>query len=281
LRAYRTFSGHFSAHGYRGYDPKVQQTALVTGASSGIGAFLAKQLAERGHHVILVARSADKLADLAAEIGDRSTVLPADLSNREGRAELPDRIAALGKQVDILVNNAGLSTMGRVANADPKAELNVIEVDVAAVVELCTRFVPGMVERGQGAVLNVASVAGFGPLPGQAVYGAAKAFVLSYTQALRQELRDTGVKVTALCPGPVHTDFGQTAGFTPEEESVLPEVLWVSAEDVARAGIEGLDSDKGVVVPGKLNQAITALYQHIPRQLLLPVLAKNHPGLKK
>jgi short-subunit dehydrogenase len=259
----------------------VQQTALVTGASSGIGAFLAKQLAERGHQVILVARSADKLTDLAAEIGAGATVLAADLSNREGRAELPDRVAALGKQVDILVNNAGLSTMGRVANADPRAELNVIEVDVAAVVELCTRFVPGMVERGQGAVLNVASVAGFGPLPGQAVYGASKAFVLSYTQALRQELRDSGVKVTALCPGPVHTDFGQTAGFTPEEESVLPEVLWVSAEDVARAGLEGLESDKGVVVPGKLNQAITALYQHVPRQLLLPVLAKNHPGLKK
>lgn len=257
------------------------QTALITGASSGIGASIARQLAGRGNQVILVARSADKLNDLAAEIGENSTVLPADLSNREGRAELPDRVAELGHQVDILVNNAGLSTMGRVANADPKAELNVIEVDVAAVVELCTRFVPAMVERGHGAVLNVASVAGFGPLPGQAVYGASKAFVLSYTQALRQELRDSGVKVTALCPGPVHTDFGQTAGFTAEEESILPEVLWVSTDDVARAGIEGLDADKGVVVPGKLNQAITALYQHIPRQLLLPVLAKNHPGLKK
>ena len=118
-------------------------------------------------------------------------------------------MAALGVVADILVNNAGLTTLGPVAEADPEAELNLIEVDVAAVVDLCSRFVPGMVERGRGAVLNVASVGAFGPVPGQASYGAAKAFVLSYTQAMREELRDTGVTAATLCPGPVYTGFGR------------------------------------------------------------------------
>lgn len=262
-------------------EPGQGRAALVTGASSGIGADIARELAKRGHRVILVARSAEKLGELAAELGDRGAVLPADLARREDRAELPDQVAALGLEVNILVNNAGLSTMGPIVAADPQAELNVIEVDVAAVVDLCTRFLPAMVGHRQGAILNVASVAGFGPLPGQAVYGASKSFVLSYTQALRQELKGSGVTATALCPGPVHTGFGETAGFTSEEESVLPEILWVSPDDVARAGVEALDSDKGVVVPGRINQAISALYHYTPRQLLLPVLARNHPGLKR
>jgi uncharacterized protein len=132
-------------------------------------------------------------------------------------------VAELGLAVDILINNAGLTTMGPVASADPDAELNMIEVDVAAVVDLCTRFMPAMVSRRSGAVLNVASVAAFGPLPGQAVYGAAKAFVLSYTQALREELKGSGVEAAALCPGPVHTGFGEAAGLSTEDaEAMLP-----------------------------------------------------------
>ena len=114
-------------------------------------------------------------------------------------------MAALGVVADVLINNAGLATLGPVAESDPQAELNLVEVDVAAVVDLCSRFVPGMVKRGRGAVLNVASVGAFGPVPGQASYGAAKAFVLSYTQAMREELRGTGVTAAALCPGPVRT----------------------------------------------------------------------------
>ncbi len=231
--------------------------------------------------MVLVARSADKLNELAAELGDRGSVLPADLSVPADRANLPGRVAALGLEVDILINNAGLGTVGPIASADPRAELNVVEVNVAAVVELCTRFIPAMVSNRRGAILNVASVAAFGPLPGQAVYGAAKSFVLSYTQALRQELKGTGVTATALCPGPVHTEFGKIAGFTSEEESVLPEILWVSPEDVALAGVNGLAAGKGVVVPGWINNAASAIYQHAPRQLLLPILARNHPGLKK
>jgi len=194
---------------------------------------------------------------------------------------LPERVAALGLSVNVLVNNAGLTTTGPVAGADPDAELNLIEVDVAAVVDLCTRFVPQMASRRLGAVLNVASVAAFGPLPGQAAYGAAKSFVLSYTQALRQELADVGVSVAALCPGPVQTEFIEAAGLTRADADVLLlKPLWVSAEDVARAGVGGLAAGKDVIVPGLPNRAAAALYRLAPRRLLLPLLARNHPKLK-
>ena len=141
-------------------------------------------------------------------------MLPVDLTDRAARAALPDRIAAPGCRRDILVNNAGFSTMGRVSESDPDAELTMVEVDVAAVVDLCSRLLPGMVERGRGALLNVASTAAFQPLPGQAAYGAGKAFVLSYTQSLVGELKGSGVTATCLCPGPVQTGFGERAGFT-------------------------------------------------------------------
>jgi len=262
--------------------PSENRAALVTGASSGIGAAIARELAGRGHHVVLVARRAERLAELSAELGQRSSVVPADLSRREDRAALPQRVAGLGLDVDILVNNAGLTTMGPVAQADPDAELNMIEVDVAAVVDLCTRFVPAMVGRRRGVVLNVASVAAFGPLPGQAVYGAAKAFVLSYTQALREELKGTGVDASALCPGPVHTGFGEAAGFSTEDaEAALPKPLWVSAEDVARIAVDGLAAGRTVIVPGRLNRISSSLYHLAPRRLLLPLLARTHPALKK
>ena len=200
--------------------PGPDRTALVTGASSGIGADIARELSRRGHHVTLVARSADKLQALADELaarGGRSAVLPTDLVDRAARADLPTRVAELGLVVDILINNAGSSTSGPIAASDPEAEMQMVELDVMAVVDLCSRFVPGMVERGRGAVLNVASVGAFSPVPGQAGYGAGKAFVVSYTQALTGELRGTGVTATSLCPGPVETGFGERAGFSNEE----------------------------------------------------------------
>jgi short-subunit dehydrogenase len=167
-----------------------------------------------------------------------------------------------------------------VAGADPAAEVAMVELDVAAVVDLCTRFLPGMVGRGRGAVLNVASTAAFQPLPGQAAYAAGKAFVLSYTQSLVGELRGTGVTATALCPGPVKTAFGATAGFTAEQEdNSLPRVMWVSAEDVARAAVDGLDRGRAVVIPGVANRVSARLAHLAPRSLLVPILAKQHPGL--
>jgi uncharacterized protein len=263
--------------------PAADRAAVVTGASQGIGAEIARELARRGHRLVLVARTEDKLQALAAEVvaaGGRADVLPADLADRQARAALPGRIAALGTTADILVNNAGFSTMGRVSEADPDAEMAMVEVDVVAVVDLCTRLLPGMVQRGRGAVLNVASTAAFQPLPGQAGYGAGKAFVLSYTQSLVGELKGSGVTATCLCPGPVDTGFGERAGFTREDaEDALPAVMWVDAPAVARAAVAGLDRGRMVVIPGTANRVAAALAQVTPRALLMPVL-RTHPGLK-
>lgn len=259
--------------------PGNESAAIVTGASSGIGEQMAQILARRGYQVVLVARRADRLDELAARLGPQSHPLPADLSDRSARASLPDRVAALGLIPDILINNAGLSTLGVVAKSVPEQEVNLVEVDVAAVVDLCSRFLPGMVERRRGAVLNVASVAGFGPLPGQAAYGGAKAFVLSYTHSLRGELRGTGVTATALCPGPVDTGFGEAAGFDKEDaEAALPRVMWIPADKVARAGIDGLAAGKAVVVPGRVNRIAAALFRVAPPELLLPLLRRGHPA---
>jgi len=157
--------------------PGDDRTAVVTGGSSGIGEEIARELARRGHGVTLVARRAEKLAALAAELGDlgvRAEVVAADLSDRRARATLLERVTAPGLVPAVLVNNAGLSTFGPVAASDPEAELNMIEVDVTAVADLCSRFLPGMVDRGCGAILNVASTAAFQPLPGQAGYAASR-----------------------------------------------------------------------------------------------------------
>src|SRR5690349_2670340 len=258
--------------------PGPDTTAVVTGASSGIGAEIARELSRRGHQVVLVARTETRLAALAAELGERAHVLAADLSDRSVRAGLLDQVTALGLVPDILVNNAGLSTLGPVHRSDPEAELNLVEVDVAAVVDLCSRFLPGMVERHRGAVLNVASTAAFQPLPGQAAYGAAKAFVLSYTHALRGELRGTGVTATVLCPGPVDTGFGESAGFTKEEaEGALPKFMWVSASDVAKQAVDALAGNKPVVIPGIANRVGANAAWLAPRRLLVPILARQHP----
>jgi uncharacterized protein len=261
--------------------PGPDTAAVVTGASSGIGAEIARELHKRGHQVVLVARSADKLQQLADELGSRAHVLPADLADRSARAQLRSRIADLGLTPEVLVNNAGFSTLGAVARADPDAEITMLEVDVVAVADLCARFLPAMVERGRGAVLNVASTAAFQPLPGQAGYAAGKAFVLSYTQSLAGELRGTGVSATALCPGPVDTGFGETAGFTKDEaEGALPSFMWVDAAQVGEAAVEGMDRGRLVVIPGAANRVVSALAQVTPRSLLLPIVARQHPGLK-
>lgn len=263
--------------------PAPDRTALVTGASSGIGEAIARELARRGLSVTLVARSAGRLADLAKELsttGVRADVLAADLSDRGARAELPGRVADIGLTVDVLVNNAGLSTLGTVARSDPGAELNMIEVDVAAVADLCSRFVPGMVERGRGGVLNVASTAAFQPLPGQAGYAASKAFVLSYTRALWGELRGSGVSATVVCPGPVETGFGATAGFAEGEMGVMPRFMWESAAAVAAAGVDALAAGRPVAIPGTANW-VGAQFAHLtPKSLLVPLLANIHPGVK-
>ncbi|MCZ4276013.1 SDR family NAD(P)-dependent oxidoreductase [Rhodococcoides yunnanense] len=265
--------------------PAPDRTAVVTGASSGIGAEIARELAARGHGVTLVARRAEKLTALAEELsarGVRAEVLPADLSERSDRAELLGRIEALGLVPDVLVNNAGLSTVGPVASSDPEAEMNMIEVDVVAVADLCSRFLPGMTARRRGAILNVASTAAFQPLPGQAGYGAGKAFVLSYTQSLVGELRGTGVSATALCPGPVDTGFAEAAGFSVDDaEAALPSVMWISPQEVAKTAVNGLAKGSMVAIPGMANRITSVFAAVTPRTLLVPMLARIHPGLRK
>lgn len=261
--------------------PGEDRAAVITGASSGIGESIARELAGRGHQVVLVARRADKLTQLADELGARAHVVPADLSRREDRAALAGRVTELGLFANILINNAGLSTMGAVAESDVDAELNLVEVDIGAVVDLCIRFVPAMVQAGSGAILNVGSVGAFGPLPGQASYAAAKAFVLSYTRALQEELRGSGVTAVVLCPGPVDTEFGDTAGFSKgEAEALLPKFMWLTPAQVAKTAVDGLAAGRGVIVPGVFNRVGAAVYHLTPRRILLPVLARSHPGLK-
>jgi hypothetical protein len=266
--------------------PKDNTTALVTGSSSGIGAQIARELARRGHGLTLVARREDRLKSLADELAEthrvRTEVIAADLTDQASRGELPDQIEQRGLTVDILVNNAGLTTMGPVQRADRAAELAMIRTDVEAVVDLCTLFVAGMVTRRVGAILNTASTAAFQPLPGQAGYGASKAFVLSYGRALGAELRGTGVTVTTLCPGPVETGFAEAAGISDDEAGeALPKFMWVPAEDVAKAAIDGLANGRPVVIPGAANRAAAGLAHLTPKALILPLLAQRHPALKK
>lgn len=265
--------------------PKENTTALVTGASSGIGSEIARQLARRGHGVTLVARREDRLKTLADELvvahKVRAEVIAADLTDADSRGELPGLIEARGLTVDILVNNAGFTTMGPVYRADRAAELAMVRTDVEAVVDLCTLFVSGMVTRQRGAILNTASTAAFQPLPGQAGYGASKAFVLSYGRALGAELRGTGVTVTTLCPGPVETGFAESAGITDAEASeTLPKFMWVPAADVAKAAVDGLAAGRPVVIPGVANRATAAFAHLVPKALILPMMAQRHPAMK-
>ncbi len=264
--------------------PKDNTTALVTGASSGIGAEIARELARRGHGLTLVARREDRLKALADEIAHsqrvRTEVIAADVADAGSRAELPDLVEQRGLTVDILVNNAGFTTMGPVYRADHSAEVALVQTNVEAVVDLCTLFVSGMVTRHRGAVLNTASTAAFQPLPGQACYGASKAFVLSYGRALGAELRGKGVTVTTLCPGPVETGFAEAAGMTDEEASEsLPKFMWVPAPEVAKAAVDGLATGRAVVIPGTVNRAAAALAHLAPKSLIVPLLAQRHPAL--
>ena len=260
--------------------PAHDSTCLVTGASSGIGVEIARQLAARGLGVTLVARRADRLRTLAdsltSSFGVRVEVIAADLAEPDSRSAVADTLDSRGLRVEVLVNNAGVGTFGPVASASRQAEVAIVRIDVEAVVDLCTRFVPGMVSRRSGAILNVASLIAFQPVPFQATYGASKAFVLSFSDALHEELRGTGVTVTAVCPGPVHTEFGESGGFGGADQRI-PSFLWLGAERVAKDALDGLENGERVVVPGPLNQ-VAALYgQHLPRSLLLPLVRRIWP----
>lgn len=256
----------------------------MTGASSGIGADIARELADRGHGVTLVARREDKLRELAAELAQRVRVevIACDVADSTARAGLLEEVGRRGLTADILVNNAGMGTIGSVTKAPVDDEIAQVRVNVEAVIDLSTRAVQQMVPRGRGAILNVGSTAGYQPFPGQVGYAATKAFVNNYTQGLRGELAGTGVTVALLCPGPVRTEFLQSAGMDERDfASAFPKFMWMPSREVARIGVDALDKDRGTVIAGVPNQISTRLFQFMPRRILLPLLKNQHPGLKR
>lgn len=249
-------------------------TALVTGASAGIGRELARGLARRGHGVTLVARRQDRLEELAREVGDahgvRTEVIAADLADAGERDRLASEVERRGLTVEVLVNNAGFGIYRPFADSDRERELQQVRLLVEAVVDLDARYVPAMVDRGRGAVINVASTAGFQPLPGNGTYSASKSFVLLHSETLHEEVRGRGVTVTAVCPGPVHTEFQETS--EPLFMARVPKFLHRSPEPVAEEALTAVEAGKRTVVPGGL--AVRAFFtpnRVVPSSVALPV----------
>jgi len=239
--------------------------ALVTGASSGIGRAFARALAARGHDVILSARREERLRGLAAELerehGRSTEVLVADLASDRGVDQVAARVSDPARPVDLLVNNAGFGTAGALWELDAEREDQEIRVNVAAVVRLTHAALAVMVARGRGGVINVSSVAGYQPTPWGATYGATKAFVSSFTHALHEELRGTGVRVMVLAPGYTHTEFHEQAAM-PVDQS--PELLWQSPETVVEAALRAYDRGRVVCTPGPLNTIAAAFSATMP-----------------
>lgn len=259
--------------------PSEKGTCLVTGASAGIGTEFARQLAERGYNVTLVARRIDRLTELAAEIEEehkvRAIAVACDVADAAQRSEMLESIAARDEEIQILVNNAGIGTEGLFADPPRDAELNQVEINVVALTALTQAVLPAMRERGSGAILNVASTAAFQPMPRQAVYAATKAYVLSLSQGLNKELAGTGVQVTVLCPGPTRTEFfGEKQA---EIEKSSPGAAWQNADDCARAGLDGLFKGQRVVIPKVINKAGAYSAKLAPTGVTMAVLDKFWP----
>jgi len=246
--------------------------ALITGASAGIGAELARVFAANGHELVLVARREDRLTALADEIAasgrPRPTVLTSDLEKRDAVAALAAALSSRGLEPAIVVNNAGFGLSGAAVALDRNEQLGMIDLNVRALAELSLTFVDSL-ERHRGGILNVASIAAFLPGPGMAVYYASKAFVLSFSEALHQELSGRGIKVTALCPGPVATEFQARSGM---RLPAIARIFEIPAKDVAEIGYRGLMRGKRVVIAGLANKIAVMLLRLIPNTLLLASL---------
>ena len=242
----------------------MKKVALVTGASAGLGVEFARQLSKRGHRLVLAARRKERLEGLAAELGNARSVA-IDLSKKDAAAKLMADLEANGETVDLLVNNAGFGLIGRFAKGDPKRLRQMIDLNVATLTDLCRAVAEAMIKRKAGGIINVASTAAFQPGPNMAVYFATKAFVLSFTEALHEELKPHGVHVTCLCPGPTRTEFGEVAGFG--GNSLFDRVAMDSPE-VVTAGLNGLDKNKAVVVPGLINKVTASSGRFAPRSVV-------------
>jgi uncharacterized protein len=246
-----------------------ERVTLITGASAGIGTELARVFASNGHRVALVARRADRLKTLSGEItaagGAAPIVISCDLEQSDAGDEIAAALAAEGVEVEFVVNNAGFGLFGNAIEMDRVEQLGIIALNIRAVTDLSLRFSDQLI-RHRGGILNVGSIAGFLPGPGMAVYYASKAYVLSFSEALRRELAPRGVRVTVLCPGPVPSEFQARAGFAPGFDSA---VLNVSASDVAQAGYRGLMANKRAVLPGLGIKIVPFLLRLFPRGFIL------------
>jgi hypothetical protein len=242
----------------------VKKVALVTGASAGLGVDVARQLSKRGHALVLAARRKDRLEALAKELGNARAVA-IDLSKANSATKLMADLQAAGEQVELLVNNAGFGLIGRFAELDAKRLRQMIDLNVGTLTDLCRAVAPEMIKRKSGAILNVASTAAFQPGPNMAVYFATKAYVLSFTEALHEELKPHGIKVSCLCPGPTRTEFGEVAGFG--GNGLFDRVVMESPE-VVEAGLAALDRNHAVMVPGWKNKVTAASTRFAPRSIV-------------
>ena len=250
-------------------------TALVTGASSGIGLDLARELAKNGHDVVLVARTASRLQGVAAELqksGVTAQVIAADLSRPSEAEEIVSELKRRNLDIEVLVNNAGYGLTGPFAENDLQRELGMIQVNIVALTHLTKLLLRPMVARRRGRILNVASTAAFQPGPLMAVYYATKAYVLSFSEALADELRNSGVTVTTLCPGPTRTGFAEIAKMT--ESRLFTMMRPMSSEDVARTGYRGMMSGKRLVIPGAKNKLLVQSLRVSPRRTVTALVRK-------
>jgi uncharacterized protein len=255
--------------------------ALITGASGGIGEAFAHLLAGKGYDLALCARNEAELNRVAGVAIGRSgvaaTVIPADLSAPGGTDVLAERLAAKGTP-DVVVNNAGFGLVGPTAELDRGQQLAMIDLNVRALTDLTLRFLPGMLERRSGGIINVASVAAFLPGPNMSVYFATKAFVTSFTDAIAEEIKDSGVKIMSLCPGPVATGFQARAGIRERKSTRSGNIM--SAEEVAAAGWAAFESGARMEIPGALNKLTAYGLRGMPRRLVLPIAARAVRALK-
>ena len=238
--------------------------ALITGASAGLGVEFARQLAQRGQRLVLAARRKDRLEALAAEVGNARAVA-IDLAAPGAAAGLIADCDAAGEQVDLLVNNAGFGLRGPFVKLDAERQREMIDLNIGALTDLCRIVAPRMAERRSGGILNVASTAAFQPGPKMAVYFASKAYVLSFTEALHEELLPHGINVSALCPGPTRTEFGEVAGFG---GSGLFDRVAMESPRVVKLGLRGLERNRAVVVPGLANKIGSASTRFAPRKVV-------------
>ncbi len=246
----------------------MRPVTLVTGASAGLGAEFARLCARRGDEVVLAARRKERLDALAAEIGN-AHVVPIDLARGQAPHQLVAELQGRGLRVETLINNAGFGLAGRFADLPMTRQREMLDLNIAALTELTHLVLPLMREKRQGGILNVASTGAFQPGPGIAVYFAAKAYVLSFTEALHQELKGSGIKVSALCPGPTATEFGAVAGVTSERFQKFS----ADAAGVAAAGLKGLGRNQAVIVPGFMNKVSAQSHRLIPRAAMRRIVA--------